>query len=257
MERSNLKIWTGVGAYFLLSTCSTAIISQTSPAKAQTVDEPFLGSAIAFDGSNSSSALMFAQGGEGEAEAKPPEFKNKLSGAALVDALRGGGYIIYFRHPQTEVDYADQITAKMGYCNTQRMLSETGWRQARAIGQAFQELKIPVGKVYSSEYCRAWQGADLAFGRYEKTPALNFLPAEEYTEAQVRQMKAAVMPLLTAVPAKGTNTVIMGHDDIFEAATGIYPEPQGVAFILKPDSQGKFEIIAMVLPEEWAKLSRQ
>jgi hypothetical protein len=26
--------------------------------------------------------------------------------------------------------------------------------------------------------------------------------------------------------------VIVGHDDVFEAATGIYPEPQGVAYIL-------------------------
>lgn len=183
-----------------------------------------------------------------------PPASDKLSGANLVNALRNGGYIIYFRHAQTEKDYADQVSAKMGDCSTQRMLSEKGWQQARTIGKAFQALSIPVSQVYASEYCRAWQTADLAFGRYQKDPRLNFAPAEEYTEAQTRQMRDAVMPLLTAVPANGTNTVIVGHDDVFDAATGIYPEPQGVAYILKPNGKS-FEIVANLLPEEWVKLS--
>ncbi|MEM1309117.1 MAG: histidine phosphatase family protein, partial [Cyanobacteria bacterium P01_H01_bin.153] len=62
----------------------------------------------------------------------------------------------------------------------------------------------------------------------------------------------AVMPLLTAVPEPGTNTVIVGHDDVFESATGIYPEPQGVAYVVKPDGDGGFELVANLLPEDWA-----
>lgn len=54
-------------------------------------------------------------------------------------------------------------------------------------------------------------------------------------------MKSNVMPLLTASPASGQNTVIVGQDDIFEAATGIYPDPQGIAYVLIPDGAGKFE----------------
>ena len=67
-------------------------------------------------------------------------------------------------------------------------------------------------------------------------------------------MKKNVMPLLTQSPLPGTNTVIVGHDDIFESATGIYPEPQGIAYILDPDGKDGFEVIANVLPSEWAKL---
>ena len=52
------------------------------------------------------------------------------------------------------------------------------------------------------------------------------------------------------------NTVLVGHDDVFEAATGIYPEPQGVAYVLKPDGQGGFEILANMMPEDWALLPR-
>jgi phosphohistidine phosphatase SixA len=198
------------------------------------------------------------EGGEGEAPASEaaPAFTNKLSGTALVSALQQGGYIIYFRHTQTDKDYADQADSKLDLtsCATQRTLSEMGWKQARAIGAAFQTLKIPVGQVYSSQYCRAWQTADLAFGRYQKSANLNFLPFEEFTPAQMEQMKKAVMPYLTTVPASGTNTVVVGHDDVFESATGIYPEPQGIAYIAKPNGQGGFELVASVKAEEWAKL---
>ena len=67
-------------------------------------------------------------------------------------------------------------------------------------------------------------------------------------------MKKNVLPLLIKTPLPGTNTVIVGHDDIFEAATGIYPEPQGIAYILLPDGKDGFEIVANILPSEWGLL---
>ncbi len=184
------------------------------------------------------------------------EFKDKLTGAQLLAALQKGGHVIYFRHAQTEKDYADQADPKMslGNCETQRKLSEVGIKQAKDIGAAFTVKKIPVGEVISSEYCRSWKTADLAFGKHQKNPKLNFLPFEDYTEAQVKEMKANVTPLLTTMPKTGQNTVIIGHDDIFEAATGIYPDPQGMAYVLTPDGKGSFALQANMLPEEWAKL---
>lgn len=207
---------------------------------------------------------FLAQGGEGgeggeggysDGEKANADFKDKMSGAELVNALRQGGFVIYFRHGQTEKDYADQLNAVMGDCSTQRMLSEVGWKQAKMIGEGFTKHSIPVGDVISSQYCRAWQTADLAFGRYVKNSALNFPKAEDYTDEQVAQMKAQLMPLLTAMPPSGMNTIIVGHDDLFEAATGIYPAPQGMAYVVKPDGNGGFELIANMLPEEWLKLS--
>jgi len=170
--------------------------------------------------------------------------------SSIQEALQQGGYIIYFRHVSTEVDYADQVTAVMGDCSTQRVLSEADWQQAKMIGAAFRALEIPYDTVISSEYCRAWQTADLAFDMYTKNSALNFFPAEEYTSAQVTQMKDAVMPLLVQVPHAGMNTIIVGHGDVFESATGVYPEPQGVAYILKPDGIN-FTIVGSVLPDQW------
>lgn len=207
--------------------------------------------------------VLFAEGAEAGAEAggelSPGEqanadFQDQISGTELLSELQQGGYVIYFRHAQTEKDYADQVTADVNDCSTQRALSEVGWQQAVMIGDAFAEAEIPIGKVTTSEYCRAWQTASLAFGAYDKNPALNFLPYEDYTDQQVQQMKANVTPLLTAIPETGTNDIIVGHDDIFESATGIYPDPQGMAYIVKPNGNGGFEVIANLLPEEWSEL---
>lgn len=200
------------------------------------------------------------EGGEGEkysaGEKANAEFKDTVSGPALLSALKKGGHIIYFRHAQTTKDYADQADAKLDLknCETQRKLSDVGIKQAKDIGAAFTAKTIPVGDVITSNYCRAWKTADLAFGKHQQNSKLNFLPFEDYTDEQVKEMKANVMPLLTAVPKSGQNTVIVGHDDIFEAGTGIYPDPQGMAYVLTPDGKDSFKLVANMLPEEWAKL---
>ena len=192
-----------------------------------------------------------------EGEKANAEFEDKLEGAALLAALKEGGHVIYFRHAQTEKDYADQASKDLNVndCSTQRTLSEKGWDDAEAIGAALTEKEIPVGTVTSSEYCRAWQTARISFGRTDKKdPKLNFLPFEDYTDEQVEEMKANVMPLLTAQPEAGKNNIIVGHDDIFESATGIYPDPQGIGYILTPNGNGGFELVANMLPEDWGQL---
>lgn len=177
----------------------------------------------------------------------------QLEPAALVEALKEGGHVIFFRHGVTETDYADQVDAVMGDCSTQRVLSENGWHEVKAIGAAFERLEIPVGEVISSEYCRAWKTADLAFGQYTKTADLNFEPAEEYTEEQIAAMRDRVTPHLAQAPQEG-NTVLVGHDDPFDAATGIYPEPMGVVFVLRPQGDGAFEVLGSIAPDTWDSL---
>lgn len=169
----------------------------------------------------------------------------------LIADLQAGGYIMYMRHAQTEADYADQVEAVLGDCSTQRMLSEAGWQQARSIGAAIAALNIPVGEVFSSEYCRAWQTADLAFGSYQTFAGLNFFPAAEYTDAQYAIMKASALPVLVAPIAPGTNRVIVGHDDVMQSVTGIYPEPQGVIYVLQQDGAGGVTVVGHINPDGW------
>lgn len=205
-------------------------------------------------GSATPAAVAEALSPAGKANA---DFQDSLSGPDLLAALKRGGYVIYFRHAQTVRDYADQAdpNLSLGDCASQRRLSKAGIQDARDIGAAFTNREIPVSQVITSEYCRSWQTANLAFGRVDrKDSRLNFLPYEDYSEDLVALMKKNVTPLLSTPPIPGSNTVIVGHDDIFEAATGIYPDPQGIAYVVKPDGRGGFSLVANVLPREWADL---
>ncbi|WP_227269579.1 histidine phosphatase family protein [Roseobacter weihaiensis] len=206
--------------------------------------DPGLPSSLKILGAACLAALTLPAQAQANAEMDPP---------ALVDALKGGGHVVFIRHATTEKDYADQIEAVMGDCSTQRVLSEAGWAEAKAIGAAFARLDIPVGDVISSEYCRAWQTADLAFGTFEKNADLNFEPAETYSEAQLAAMSERMSPHLSTVPQEA-NTILVGHDDPFEAATGIYPEPMGITFVLEPQEDGTFEILGSIAPDAWADL---
>ena len=177
--------------------------------------------------------------------------KGSESKEALIKKMQKGGLVMYFRHASTEKDYADQVKANVNDGSTQRVLSEKGWHEAVHIGDAVRFYKIPIGSVISSEYFRAWQTAWLAFGEYEKNSDLNFLPFAEFTDEQMKTMKKRVLPFLSTKPERGKNTVIVAHDDPFEAATGIYPEPQGICYILEPKGKGAFKIIGFLKPTDW------
>ena len=180
-----------------------------------------------------------------------------LKGSDLAEALRQGGYVIYFRHFETGRDTPDQVTAEVGDCWTQRNLNVAGFQQAQAIGRSFHRLRIPVSRVVASPFCRAWQSADLAFGRHERIDALKLPPAKDYSPAQIELMRDGLMPFLAMAPAAGTNLVIMAHDDNLPAAGGPDLPRQGDAVILKPDGGGGFAVVAQLAPDAWAKLARR
>ena len=117
------------------------------------------------------------------------DFANKLDDEDLVAALREGGHVIYIRHAKTNKDWGDQISPELDLedCNTQRQLSDEGKVDAKEIGEGIKAAGIPVGNVISSEYCRAYNTADLAFGTYTKDSNLNFLPCVECTPEDYKQ----------------------------------------------------------------------
>lgn len=193
--------------------------------------------------------------GKPEANAKGV-IANAPKGRVLLAELKKGGYIIYFRHFETGQDYADQVTADVANCWTQRRINTQGFRDAQRIGKFIYDQKIAVSRVVASPFCRAWQSADLAFGRHERVDALKILPAKDYTAEQNAVMKAGVLPFLATVPAAGTNVVVMAHDDNLTAAGGPLLDIQGEAAIIMPDGKGSFEIIARIKPDQWTQLTR-
>jgi len=97
--------------------------------------------------------------------------QQNLDGQPLLDALRHGGYVIVMRHATTEAK-PDAPRVDLADCATQRNLTYDGRTMARSIGSAFDQLKIRLGRVVSSPFCRAEDTAALAFGHEETNAGL-------------------------------------------------------------------------------------
>ena len=174
---------------------------------------------------------------------------------SLIQELQNGGKIIYMRHATTKTDWADQASAELSLddCSTQRELSTAGKLQATQIGNSLRNHKVPIGRVISSEYCRAIDTAQLSFGEYETNKALNFLPCEVCTGRDNEIYRQRLLPLLSQSVDQEQNLVLVGHDDPFEAVTGIYPEPMGILFIIEPKEKQTFNILGSIHPEDLIK----
>lgn len=180
---------------------------------------------------------------------------NVLDGAELVRALRGGGHVLYFRHGKTDLSTRDADRASLANCATQRLLSDEGRQQMTEIGQHFKRLRIPVGSVLASPYCRTLDTAKLAFDTVSAEPELAHTVTADV--ATTRQRAAALSKLLSAPPAAGTNTVLSGHTGNLQEATGIWPSPEGVAIVFKPDGRGSHRYLATIDPTRWAEFDRK
>ncbi len=184
---------------------------------------------------------------------------SRLSGPALVQALRQGGYIICFRHPATELTQADTDPWHLDNIQAQRQLSDTGRAQSQSIGQALKALGIPVGHVVTSKFYRAIEAARLAaFSGIQSSldiseGGLVVPPLENQRRAE------ALRKLLATPPEAGTNTVIISHKPNIMDAAGkdFFDLAEGEASIFKPKPTEGFELVARVRPENWGEMAQQ
>lgn len=174
-----------------------------------------------------------------------------LSENEVIDALRQGGYVIYFRHASTRPEQADTGDPKFGRCEVQRNLSPEGREMATEIGGAFKRLGIPVGKVVSSPFCRAVDTATLAFGRHEASDALYYAISLGKTEREAQAQ--ALRQMLATPPARGTNTVLVAHHLNLKEATGIWTKREGEAHVFRPLPDGTLEYAGEVSTEAWTR----
>jgi broad specificity phosphatase PhoE len=185
------------------------------------------------------------------APAQPTTPGTTLPESDLIDALRRGGYVIYFRHVTTNPEQADTVDPKLGRCEAQRNLSADGRRMAAEIGGAFKTLRIPVGKVVTSPFCRTVDTAMLAFGRHEVSNALYFAMGVGKPERE--QQGLALRQMLATPPARGTNTVLVAHHLNLKEAAGVWPKREGEAHVFRPRPDGGFDHVGEISTEAWKR----
>jgi broad specificity phosphatase PhoE len=174
----------------------------------------------------------------------------------IAQALRGGGLVIVLRHGATFPDQADTDPLNFDNISAQRNLNDQGKALAKAFGESLRQAGVPVGKVYTSKYNRAYETAVIAgFKDIEKTAditegGLVVSPNENARRA------AAFRKMLATAPAPGTNTILVTHQPNIIAALGKdwFDVKEGEASIFRPENGG-YTLIARVQMDEWPRIA--
>lgn len=153
---------------------------------------------------------------------------------ALWDALRSGGTVALLRHalaPGT----GDPAAFALGDCSTQRNLSEAGRVQARRIGALFRAHGIDDAIVFSSQWCRCLETAQLLnLGRVRELPALNsFFSLYERQEAQIMAIKAWVCRQKLNAPV-----ILVTHQVNITGLTDVFPGSGELVIVRRSEDGG-------------------
>jgi broad specificity phosphatase PhoE len=188
--------------------------------------------------------------------ATPGLAQQRASDTEIADALRAGGNVIVFRHGATFSDQADTDPLNPDNIAKQRQLNAKGEEAAKALGEAFKKIGVPVSKAITSQFNRAYQTAKLAgIDNVEKTTdvtegGLVVSPNENNRRTD------AFRKLASTVPAAGTNVVIVSHKPNIIDAFGKdwFEIKEGEATIFKPDGTS-YKVVARVQMDEWPRIA--
>ena len=172
---------------------------------------------------------------------------NSLAPMEIVSELRKGGYVLFFRHAATDLSQDDSRTRTLTDCANQRNLSAKGREDARAIGRAFADLKIPIGRALASPMCRADETATLIFGRNAHSNDLIGDP--DFRSSDPRRYSGLRNLFIAPVPA-GENLGLSSHGNPFRAVAGLPQIAEGEMAMIRPMGTD-FEVVARVRPEAW------
>ncbi|MHB8950585.1 MAG: histidine phosphatase family protein [Rhodoferax sp.] len=152
------------------------------------------------------------------------------------------GAVVLFRHALAPGG-GDPAGFQLNDCATQRNLSVEGRAQARRIGEAFRRRGIAVGTVWTSQWCRTRETADLAFPgkRTDQVLFNSFFNTPEREPAQTR----AALDLLASWRGSGV-VVVVTHQVNITALTGIVPN-SGEGVVLAPWGPG-LKVLGRITP---------
>lgn len=182
--------------------------------------------------------------------------EKELKGVPLVQALRRGGFNLYMRHAQSTVGQDGNLLQTPFWwenCAIQRNMSDVGREQARKVGAALKELKIPVDLVLTAQFCRTREtGHLLGFGPVEVTEDIN----HQIGQRAGFDINAARFKRLAEMPAKGSNHLLVSHTHgsprVEERIMGGLQEAEIVVY--QPDGKGGTEPVGRISVPEWETL---
>ena len=152
----------------------------------------------------------------------------------MIARMKAGGHILMIRHalaPGT----GDPADFRIGDCSTQRNLDNRGREQARAIGKWLRAKAVTSARVYSSQWCRCLETAQLlGMGPVKELPALNSF--FELTQNREPNLKA-LREFIAEQPSGGELIILVTHLVTISAiANEGVSSGEGVLLELKTDA---------------------
>jgi len=167
--------------------------------------------------------------------------------ARLLEKLRSGGYVLYLRHTSTDFSRNDARMKSYEDCDNQRNLTDKGRDEARAIASHLKRLKVPVGAVLASPFCRTMETARLAFGSARPMQEVRGGPARTDDPARYDPLKK----LMSTKPPAGQNTALSSHGNPFYAVFGPPYLAEGEMAVIDPSA---LAIVGRIRLEDWQAL---
>ncbi len=106
----------------------------------------------------------------------------------IINSLKEGGKLIFIRHAIAPGN-GDPEDFKIDDCSTQRNLNQSGIDQSKIIGLFFNENKLKIDKVLSSEWCRCKDTAEIAFKSFKTFKPLNSFYDPRFADNEKKQIK--------------------------------------------------------------------
>ena len=132
-----------------------------------------------------------------------------------------GDKIIFIRHALAP-GRGDPKGFKIDDCKTQRNLNQAGINQSKKIGKLFNEKKIKIDQVLSSQWCRCKDTARYAFDNFKEFTALNSTFSPPYDKREKQQIKE-LKNFIQNWNGKGKNLILVTHYVVILAITGEAP----------------------------------
>lgn len=139
----------------------------------------------------------------------------------------------------------DPIHFRVGTCSSQRLLNEAGREQARRIGQVLRDKGVRFDYVFSSQWCRCLETAQLmAMGNVQPESMLNSFFADRSTAES--QTQALRQKLISLPPQE--KALFVTHQVNITALTGIFPRSGEMILVAVSDEKRPLEVIGRFLP---------
>jgi phosphohistidine phosphatase SixA len=154
--------------------------------------------------------------------------------AEMIESIKAGGHILMIRHALAP-GAGDPANFRIGDCSTQRNLDDRGRDQARAIGNWLRSKGLTSARVYSSQWCRCLETAQLLeLGPVEELPALNsFYELTQDREPNLR----ALRKFIAEQPSDGVLIILVTHLVTISAiANEAVSSGEGVLLKIKKDA---------------------